>query len=915
MLHFNKGLLVLFALLLSFALAVGTPAGEEITNQATAKYTDSGGQQQTTNSNQVITVVKQIFGINIVANGTTTVPGQSQDSTPGSTVYYPYTLTNTGNGIDSFTLSSVIDTDETSDNGSISTPVFYLDRDGDGVVDAGESQITSVADLAADASVKLIMAYRLPTGADSADEVIATLKGVSVNDPAGSPASDENNYHLTTVVQDATIVVSKAASVSEVEPGDTITYTITATNTGSKNATTVTLTDAAPTGTTMVSASVTTIPSGNAADTSVPVGIFATVIPGQTVQMSFSVTVDAGTLPGNIDNSASVSFVDSTSSTKTVTTNTTTTQVLASYDTAVGPKDDPLDGLAGDSATPVSYTSAEGYTITAADDDDEQTVAEVDAGDSISFVNSVKNLGTATDTFNFTLDNTALNLSSGFSVVITRLDGTPLPDSDGDGNPDSGPLARTAEFDFVVKVFLPASQDDSDGATTVHSVVLTATSKQDNTQTDTTTNTITDVKGPGVDFGNNTDTDVDGADDDTVDSALAVTKTQNPGTKAVFPMDVVNTGSRLDSYDLSGSVSFSSTTGATLAVAVFYYRDSADTNGDGTLSSAEIAAATPITNTGLIDPDVDAEKTVFAVVSIPATATPQTVTLSQSASSPLTGVSMAFNLDRVTVNAVRDFSFNPDRNGTIPSPGTIIYQHSVTNNGNLNITDLDITELASGNTTGWTYLYSYNGTTYFPAASMPAPTAITPGSSQTIFIKVNAPAGVPRNANNIVTVTAAPTWGSEGSSSGSDGVTDTTTVISGELTVVKEWSADGGTNWFKGDGTDGSTPPEVAPSGDILYRMRITNIGTANVTATYLLDSVPTFTDYVTGSAKFQTTPGVSDSIRCSNNGGSTFIVICPVASGSSPFNVDTAVDAVRFYIDSLNPGATVEVRFTVRIQ
>ncbi|MCA9838827.1 MAG: DUF11 domain-containing protein [Trueperaceae bacterium] len=899
----------------SFALAVGTPAGEEITNQATARYTDSGGQNQTTNSNQVITVVKQIYGVSIVADGTTTVPGQSQNATPGATVYYPYTLTNTGNGIDSFDLASTIDTDDTSDNGSISTPVFYLDSDGDGVVDAGESQITSVADLAADASVKIIMAYRLPTGADSNDEVIATITGTSANDPAGTPASDSNNYHKTTVVQDATIVISKSVSVSEAEPGDTLTYTITATNTGSRNATTVTLTDAAPTGTTIVSASVSTIPSGNAADTSIPVAIFATVIPGQTVQMSFSVTVDAGTLPGDIDNSASVSFVNSASSTISAMTNTTTTTVLPSYDVAVGPKDDPLDGSAGDSASAISYTNAEGYTVTAADDDDEQTVAEADAGDTVSFTNSVKNMGTASDTFNITLDLSGLNLSAGYSVVLTRLDGTPLPDTDGDGTPDSGPLARTAEFDFIVKVFLPSNQDDSDGATTVHSVVVTATSSNDDAQSDTTTDTITDVKGPGVDFGNNTDTDVDGADDDAVDSALAVTRTQNPGTKAVFPMDVVNTGSRLDSYDLSGSVSFTSTSGATLSVNVVYYPASADTSGDGTLSNAEITAATPITNTGLINPDTDAEITVFAVVAIPATATPQTATVSQSASSPLTGVSKGFNLDQITVNAVRDFTFNPDRNGTVPSPGTIIYQHSITNNGNLNITDIDISESASGNTTGWTYLYSYNGTTYYPAASLPAPTAITPGSSQTVFVKVNAPAGVPRNANNILTVTAAPTFGSEGSSSGSDTVTDTTTVISGELTVVKEWSADGGTNWFKGDGTDGSTPPEVAPGGDILYRMRITNIGTANVTATSLLDSVPTFTDYVTGSARFQTTQGGSDTIFCSNDGGSTFTVTCPAAAGSSPFNVDTAIDAVRFYIASIAPGSTVEVRFTVRIQ
>ena len=39
------------------ALAVGTPAGTEIKNQATATYRDAGGNLQTATSNEVSTVV------------------------------------------------------------------------------------------------------------------------------------------------------------------------------------------------------------------------------------------------------------------------------------------------------------------------------------------------------------------------------------------------------------------------------------------------------------------------------------------------------------------------------------------------------------------------------------------------------------------------------------------------------------------------------------------------------------------------------------------------------------------------------------------------------------------------------------------------------------------------------------------
>lgn len=912
MLQTKKSLSFLIFLLLSIALAVGTPAGEEITNQATAKYIDSAGDQQTANSNQVITVVKQVFGVSIVADGTTGAPGQSQNVTPGSTVYYPYTLTNTGNGIDDFDLTTDINTDDTS---GVTTPVYFLDADGDGVVDSGESTaITRITDLPADQSVKIIMAYQIPTGAAEDDEIIASPIGTSVNDTATTKASDANNYHETTVIQDATIVVSKAVNVSEADPGDTLVYTITATNTGSKNATTVTITDAAPTGTTIVSASVATIPAGNAASTSIPTAIFATVIPGQTVRMSFSVTIDSSTLPSDLKNVASVAFTNSASEVTTVTTNEVVTEVLPSYGTAVGPKDDPLDGSTGDSATIVTYTTSEGYDVTStADDSDTQTVDEVDAGDSASFINSVLNTGTDTDTFNITFTATNLPTASGYSVVLTRLDGTPLSDTDGDGNPDSGPLARNAEFDFIVKVLTPANANDIDDDTTIHSVVITSTSSEDASKTDTTTNVIEDILGPGVAFGNNTDVDVDAIEtgaDIGVDSIAVVNQTDDPGESVVFPMDVVNTGSNTDSYDLTGTVDFTDVDGSTITVAVDYYPASADTNGDGTLSDAEIAASTPISNTGNINPDTDAEITVFAVVDIPEGATPQVATVSQTVTSPLSGSTASFNTDTVTVNAIKDFSFSPDRNGTVPSPGTVIYQHSLTNNGNQNITDIDLSEAASGNTAGWTYVYSYDGTTYFPAASLPT-TTITPGSNQTLFVKVNAPAGVPQNATNIVTITAEPTFGSDGAPTGSDSVTDTTTVISGELNVVKEWSADGGTTWFKGDGTDATTPPEVAPGEDILYRMTVINIGTGNVTDTQVLDSVPTFTDFVVASAVFQTTQGSSDTVTCSTDGGATFPSACP----TTPAGINSSINAIQFFIDVLVPGASVEVRFAVRVQ
>ena len=890
---------------MSLSLAVGTPAGEEIRNQATANYIDSAGEAQSANSNQVITIVRQIYDVSVVTNGSVATPGQLKDATPGSTVYYPYTLTNTGNGLDSFDLTSTIDTDDTSDNGGIGTPVFYLDTNGDGVVQTGEPIITTVTDLDANAtnpSVKLIMAYQIPSGADTGDEVIATPVATSVNDPAAIPAFDNDNYHQTTVIQDAVLSGSKQANKTELLPGESLQFTITSTNTGSQDATAVVISDAVPAGTTFVSAS--TVPAANGTtivldttDPSAMTATFNTVIPGQTVRFIFSVTVDSTTAPGPIENTATVNYDKAAGAADPVTTNTTSTTVNAQYDVALGPKDDPED----DDTVDDDYTTAEGYTVTTTDGDDEQVVASANAGTSVSFINSVKNNGTASDIFNLTRVN---SLPAGASVVFTRLDGTPLGSTDGDGTPDTGPIAPGAEFDFIVKVILPQGFDNQDGDTTVYSTVITATSSSDPTQTDSTTNTIEDIVGPGVDMGNNVGAiDNDGA----VDSAVGVDVTANPNAPAIFAIDIVNDGSNDDSYDLTGSVGFTRTDGGTTTVNVVYYPAAADTDGDGTLSAAEIAAATPISNTGTVASGD--EITVFAVATVPANAAPQTATVTQSVTSPLSGATDSFDLNTVTVNAIKTFNFSPDRSGTAPSPGTVIYQHVINNTGNLAITDVDLTEAPSGNVTGWSYVYSYDGATYYPAASLPA-TTIAAKSSQSLFVKVNVPAGVPKDASNILEITAAPTFGTDGASTGSATVTDTTIVVSGEIRVEKSWSLDGGTTWYRGDGTDGSTPPQVAPGEDILYRMIVTNIGTADVTDVDLLDSVPTFTDFVIASQTTNPSPDASVSITCSTDGGSSYAA-CPTTGPG----IDSSITTLKYSFSLLAPGASKELRFTVRVQ
>src|SRR3954470_3251685 len=87
-----------------FSLASGTAyaapaAGTVIGNQATATYLDASSTSRLATSNPVQTTVSQVKSFTLTANGART-------AAPGQTVYYPHTITNTGNGSDTYTLTA-----------------------------------------------------------------------------------------------------------------------------------------------------------------------------------------------------------------------------------------------------------------------------------------------------------------------------------------------------------------------------------------------------------------------------------------------------------------------------------------------------------------------------------------------------------------------------------------------------------------------------------------------------------------------------------------------------------------------------------------------------------------------------------------------------------------------------------------
>jgi hypothetical protein len=111
------------------AWAAGTAAGTTISNTAQATYSDNAGvPQPPTVSNTVTVTVAEVAGIVITGAGITPATAGAA-ITPGSTIYYDYVLTNTGNDLTRFTIPNLARV--TSGPGSIAGNL-QIDVDGDG---------------------------------------------------------------------------------------------------------------------------------------------------------------------------------------------------------------------------------------------------------------------------------------------------------------------------------------------------------------------------------------------------------------------------------------------------------------------------------------------------------------------------------------------------------------------------------------------------------------------------------------------------------------------------------------------------------------------------------------------------------------------------------------------------------------
>ena len=898
------------------AYAAPPPAGTSIGNQAAASFSDAlGNVQPPVTSNTVATTVLQVASFTLTAD-------QTKLGASGTSVYFAHTLTNTGNGTDTFTLAVANLAGGTFD---FSNVAIYIDANGDGIPD-NATALTSTGPVAAGGVFKFVAVGIVPGGAlnGQTDQLRVTAAGnatvAAAAVPAYAPAASAFNTDTVNVTGNAVINVTKSMSaLSGADGSGPYTITLTYTNAGNATASAVTIGDLLPAGMTYIGGSgrwsvtgatvlsdADVLAQGTAPNTVIydfgvttanrVTAVINQVLSGGSGTITFTVNITANTAPSVLNNTATFAYNDSVANVGPFNTNTVGFTVNQRAAVVLDDIGSVANGVAGN-LLPDSNATADIVGVTS-----------VPQGSTVQFDNVVHNNGNGPDSFDMTLSGSTFPVGTSFQFY--GPDGlTPMVDTNGNSTPDTGVVAVGGTYHVIVKAFLlsgPTASGNNGGAGFV--VIKTATSKFDPTKLDTVTDRLASISANTVDMTNNTArTDVVPAGTAAVGNAATTgfgpgtvtavtTQSTNPGTATTFQLFLNNTSTVVDNYDL--------TVTSVLPVGwVVAFK------ADGGVGNCSTTGAT-ITNSGSLN--AASSRLVCAVVTVPATGAGAAAGTTNITFRALSAVSGAVDtkVDAVTVNTIHNVVLTPNNTGQAFPGNFVVYTHTITNNGN--VTE-DITFLAGFLTDSqvtWSsvlyldhLIFGTLGTLDVNDLSIPAalPLSLARGTSRTLFVKVTAPLTATIGQTDTTTVIATYNSGATTTT-----VTDITTVIAGVLNLIKEQAldatCDGTPDIAYGNGTITALPGQC-----VRYRITATNNGTANVTSVVLSDSSPANTVYNTGGTCFPTA-GAPGSF-----GAATTVGTVATTPAGAAANCATSV-TVSATVGTLTPSQNAVLTFGVQV-
>lgn len=881
-------LLVMTCVLIPLQTWAVTAANTMIRNQASATFKDEAGTAYSVTSNMVETLVQQVAGLELVQT-------QTKLASSGATIDFPHVVTNTGNGDDSFTLASA---EMTGDAFDFTTVKFYADANQDGQADDLSSPITQTPLLKSGESFSFVAVADVPAGLSDAATGKYTLTAAS----AFTPATQKTNVDTAEVNTSAVLDVTKSMSATQGMAGSgNYTVTLRYHNTSALDASNVTLIDALPTGMTYVANSARWSESGSTilsdanpsdAQGSVPTiaycaydssctglpeathdadtnstnqvtAIISQVAAGITGELRFEVKIAANVTASVLTNTGEFLFNDGTATTPSFNTNPVKFEVLQDVGVVTN-----------------------GSLYIGNDGEEEPILSNpINQGGTAIFRDYVWNKGNGIDSFDLNLSNS--NFPAGTVLHLFQSDeNTPLLDTNGNGIPDTGNLDPNTNALIIIKATVPASVNGG----TPYSVTLNATSFKDNSISNPAINTLTYIGSSEVDLTNNT----------ALGTVIAATRSVTypttpqqptinvpgegmgpepapvtinnlmPGSKTEFILYVNNRYVSADNYNLQVSTDSSF---ATITLPAGWKVRFLDEQGKA------------ITNTGSIP--LRSNKRVFAEVTAPENAQSGIVDLYFRVLSPTTGAS-DIKHDAVAVGAITDLVLYPDNTGQILPGGSIVYSHWLSNQGNVDKTNINLT--TSDDQNGWTSLLyadtDGNGVLSGGDQRLSNLPNLAAGDTMLIFAKVLAASDIQLGIANLTTVKA--TW--DGGASSTQAL-DVTTTNSSDVSIRKQQALDSNCD---GSAETGFTHAlfTAEPGQCVIYQLIATNTGAEQVRNVRIQDASPAYTSFNNAGGLPQMSQGS---------------LAQPIAQGST--------GEIIGIVGNLNAGASASLTFGIKIQ
>ncbi|MCH7533405.1 MAG: DUF11 domain-containing protein [Gemmatimonadetes bacterium] len=190
--------------------ASGTPAGTLISSRASLSYSLPNGSTGSEVSADAPVTIGQVAGVNVE-------PPRSSLAPSGTSILFPHTITNVGNGPDTFVLTA------TSLDG---WPIrMVLDVNGDGTEDADDTPIVAPLALNADASAQILVVLDIPAGIPAAAARAAVILTATSQFDTSVADSITDDLEITASV--SSLVLRKTVDAASAVAGDVLTYTIT----------------------------------------------------------------------------------------------------------------------------------------------------------------------------------------------------------------------------------------------------------------------------------------------------------------------------------------------------------------------------------------------------------------------------------------------------------------------------------------------------------------------------------------------------------------------------------------------------------------------------------------------------------------------------------------------------------------